>query len=95
MQNTPTKEELVTALADADEATEKSAALRKRLRRRRTTKRSEELADMREACAEVAKPLRRYIGMSVQHDFSDKLDVRLKKAMAALRKERELLRKML
>jgi hypothetical protein len=95
MQKTPSKDEILKVLGDAQEAADNAASARTRLRRRRTPRRRIELEEARDACAEAAKPLRKLIGMSVQHDFSAALDVKLKKAMAGLRKEREQLRKML
>ena len=69
--------------------------MRARLRRRNTPKRNRELGEMLDMLGEEAKPLRSFIGMSVAHDFSIPLDLKLKRIMAKLGYERNQIRKML
>jgi hypothetical protein len=95
MKPTPTKDEIQVALNEVRVTVDASRALRKRLRRRHTPKRDEELAAQLAACASAAEPIRSLLGMSRFHDFAVQTDLTLKRASADLRLERNQLRKML
>lgn len=95
MQESPTSEQLLRATGDATERVDKSRAMRKRLRRRRTPRRDQELRDMLESLAAAAAPVRRYIGMVLAHDIPMETELALKRASQDLRYERRQIGKML
>lgn len=95
MQDTPTDNELLKVLGDVREIVDKSNGMRKRLRRRRTMNRVNELEGMCLELDALARPLRRYIGMAGAHDFPVRTEMSLKRAMKDTQYERKQLRKML
>lgn len=93
-QNRPTHREIELAIEAADLAVGRSRGARKRLGRRRTPTRNEQLASCRAGCAEAATPLRSYIGMSAWGGIDIDDELAMKKAMEALRYERRQIDKM-
>lgn len=96
MAAAPTTLQIEAALQSARDAVLEARATRARwARRHRAKSRQGRLKSALAACEVAALPLRSYIGAVAWHDLPLESDLAMKRAIAALGKERRYLRRML
>lgn len=93
-QARPTSAQITVTLGVAERAALHARETRKRLRRRKTKRRKDQLLEARQRCAEAAKPLRSYIGMVAWEGISLDDELAMKRQMERLRYERRQIDKM-
>lgn len=94
-QPRPNPTEIAAAVEVATAAVRHSADVRKRHGRRRAPTREKQLTAARTRCAEVAQPLRSWLGMAAWGGIDIDDELAMKKIMEKLRYERRQIDKML